>query len=183
MPERETVLGQWVSNQKARYRLGKLAEDRIQRLNEICFQWEPKIAAVESKFTELQAYRKKFGHCNVPYRTVLGTWVSEQRKRYGQGKLSVDRIRRFNALGLQWDVKDRAWDSKLAELQAYKTKFNDFNVSRNWKENKALANWIRNQRTAHRSNKLSSDRIQRLEEIGFQLDKDDVGWAGRCENT
>ena len=87
-----------------------MAEGRIQRLNEICFQWEPKNAAFESKFTELQTYKLKFGNCNAPYKTVLGLWVSEQRKRYGQGKMSSDRIQRFNALGLEWEVKDGAWD-------------------------------------------------------------------------
>ena len=68
---------------------------------------------------------------------------------------------------------------KFAELKAYKEEFNDCNVPRDWSENKILAQWIANLRTVYRSKRMPADRVQRLDEIGFQWNKNDAAWASK----
>merc|ERR1719401_697499 len=45
----------------------------------------------ERKYKELEAFQEVHGHCDVPFKHVLGPWVSNQRTRHKNGKLSHDR--------------------------------------------------------------------------------------------
>ena len=53
-------------------------------------------------------------------------------------------------------------------LKEYKKKHGDCDVPHTWSENKQLYSWVATQRTNYRNEKLSEDRIKRLEEIGFE---------------
>ena len=62
------------------------------------YQWE-------EGFKYLVAYQKEFGDCLVQYKYQyqgygLGTWVSKQRSR--KDKLSLERVKRLDALGFVW---------------------------------------------------------------------------------
>src|SRR5208283_5058513 len=47
------ALGHWVSWQRARYTSGKLADERVRRLNEIGFEWDPLDVGWDTSFAEL----------------------------------------------------------------------------------------------------------------------------------
>jgi predicted helicase len=66
------------------------------------------------------------------------------------------------------------WDERFGELQTYNSAHGDCNVPRGWSENPQLASWISTQRTS--KCKLRSDRIARLEEIGFDWNTDETAW-------
>ena len=68
----------------------------------------------DRRFDELQAYKQRFGICNVPARwsenPQLGMWVTKQRaekRKFDQGtptSITQQRIDRLNAIGFEWDV-------------------------------------------------------------------------------
>ena len=87
----------------------ELEKDRFQRLEKIGFQWDPQADQWEERFAELKAFKKKYGHCNVPLhckeKPQLARWVSKQRTVKARGKLSPDRIKRLEEIGFQWSFK------------------------------------------------------------------------------
>ena len=67
------------------------------------FVWEPHDDTWEKGFSELQAYKKIYGDCLVPYefdakgRYQLGLWVRQQC--YFDGNYPMDKSRRLRKLG------------------------------------------------------------------------------------
>ena len=56
------------------------------------------------------------------------------------------------------------WETRFNELVQYKAKHGDCNVPRSQGQ---LGKWVNNQRTIYKKGKLSQDRIDRLNGIGF----------------
>jgi superfamily II DNA or RNA helicase len=98
-----TGLGQWVTNQKAFARAGKMSDDRRLKLDEIGISWESEKQrfAWRDRFTELVAYKAKHGRINVSqeFPVELGKWIRKQRSI----KLSSEQQRLLNELGFVWD--------------------------------------------------------------------------------
>ena len=59
------------------------------------------------------------------------------------------------------------WEEYFRELVLFKKTHGHCNVPNGWKENRALANWVRKLREAHKAERVSQERIRRLEEVGF----------------
>jgi len=70
--------------------------------------------------------------------------------------------------------KQSIWDRRLGELLEYRKTFGHVNVPRGWAENYRLANWVGNQRRLVRLERLSEERLRRLEELG-------ISWGGSRE--
>jgi hypothetical protein len=110
-------LGKWVSNQRKTYKLHRdgmqspMTLSRIQQLESLGFEWDCSGPVWQESFTELAAYRKIHGHCNVPKNcsenTKLGKWVSRQRCHYrlhreGQpSNMTALRIQALKRLGFE----------------------------------------------------------------------------------
>ena len=164
-------LGQWVNNQRAFKKNGRLSEERIARLESLGFVWDPLEANWEEMFAALQAYKAEHRHCNVPYKwpdnPSLGTWVGHQRTSKKNGRLSEERIARLESLGFVWDPLEANWEEMFAALQAYKAEHRHCNVPRQWPDNPSLGKWVGQQRTSKKNGRLSEERIARLEAEGF----------------
>jgi len=131
--EEDLELGTWVANQRRLYNQGKLREDRSKELHELGFVWLTKSARAEQStkrrreqtntkydakwnvmFQKLEAYKKQYGDCCVPYHfpkdPSLALWVTTQRRNYHQktwyGKektMSKERKEQLDSLGFVWD--------------------------------------------------------------------------------
>ncbi|MCR4289339.1 MAG: Helicase associated domain protein [Candidatus Scalindua sp.] len=166
-------LGKWVHNQRTFYRKEKLGEDRIKRLEDIGFVWSMELGGQRwaEMFGVLKEYRAKHGDCNVPFEwpdKQLYRWVHNQRTFYRKGKLSEDRIERLEDIGFVWSMElgGQRWTEMFGVLKEYKAKHGDCNVPQHWTDSQ-LYRWVHSQRTFYRKGKLSEDRIERLEDIGF----------------
>jgi hypothetical protein len=88
-------LANWVTTQRRRRKANRLSKERIRRLDELGFVWNPLKPTWEERFASLVAYREEFGHCNVPRRwpanPKLSTWVRTRRRTRTANKLSEDR--------------------------------------------------------------------------------------------
>ncbi|WP_257616910.1 helicase associated domain-containing protein, partial [Chlamydia suis] len=173
-------LGVWVSNQRTKFKKGKLAEDKIARLEELGFVWDVTEEAWEENFLELQRFREEHGHCKVPggypENPDLGSWVSVQRKTFKSSELSEDRIARLEEIGFVWDVLEEEWEKNFLELKRFQEEHGHCKVPQRYPENLDLGSWVSTQRYAFKKGKLSEDRIERLEEIGFVWDVFEEVW-------
>ena len=166
-------LGTWCCTQRTRYKINKLAGERIIRLAQLGFVLDPFITAWEQMFTALVAYKQTRGNCNVSQKwkdnPELGTWCGTQRKTYKRNELPPDRIARLQQIGFVWDPIAIVWEQMFAALLVYKLSHGDCNVRKSWKGDPELGAWCGTQRTVYKNNKLAADRVKRLEDIGFQF--------------
>ncbi|GAX13089.1 hypothetical protein FisN_17Hu017 [Fistulifera solaris] len=166
-------LYKWIGEQRLSQKKRKLSSDREERLNEIGFTWAVKLTPDEvwdEKYQRLVAFKEKNGHLNVKASDDKKwyKWISKQRSLQKKGKLSSDREERLNEIGFAWAVKltpDEAWDEKYQRLVAFKEKNGHLNV--NASDDKKWYTWISKQRSLQKKGKLSSDREEKLYEIGF----------------
>ncbi|EJK45568.1 hypothetical protein THAOC_35813 [Thalassiosira oceanica] len=128
------------------------------------------------RYDELKDFKANHHHCNVPYRhETLGRWVSKQRAARKNAKLSEDRVKKLDALGLEWNPQgdrhdprprgnrhDQKWNDRCSELEAFRAKHRHCNVPQS---QKPLGTWVNRQR--QRKGKLSEGRIQKLDALGF----------------
>ena len=108
-------LGQWVGTQRANKE--NLSEERLPRLDEIAFVWDPRASDWDEAFRYLRAYKEREGHCRVPYNHVengfrLGGWATKQRSK--RHILSQDRRKRLHELGFVWDAREVVSDAMRA---------------------------------------------------------------------
>jgi len=97
------TLGVWVNEQ--RLEKEQLSPERLNRLNELGFVWDPSNAQWEQGCNHLVVYKEKFGDCLVPIRFIsnnyhLGGWVNKQRLKKEQ--LTPERLERLRSLGFVW---------------------------------------------------------------------------------
>ncbi|EJK74183.1 hypothetical protein THAOC_04153, partial [Thalassiosira oceanica] len=195
VPQSMGALGDWVFNQRITYTKGSLAKERVGRLDDMGFTWRfvaTDGAAVLSKlrrweelwdwrYRELKEYREKHGDCNVSYdQGSLGIWVSTQRQKYKKGKLSDERIARLESIDFVWDRQEQQWSDRFDELTKFLAEQSDFNV-RTYQGPNLLGAWVGTQREAYKKGKLSDERINLLEGIGFSWEPLDEAWMARFD--
>ena len=105
-------LSHWVGSQRHLRGQGRLAADRVQRLDALGFKWDASATTVSSwdeKYRCLAQFKDRFGHCKVPFGwsedPTLYYWLAHQRQHKKEGRLPADRIQRLDALGFEWAPK------------------------------------------------------------------------------
>lgn len=171
--EGDPKLGTWVLVQRRRREAGTLAASKIRRLDGIGFPWNPRAERWEERFAELQRFRDRHGHCDVPDRYPenpdLGTWVWIQRREYFEGNMPRERIRRLERLGFVWSVLERQWEENFERLRRYKKRRGHCNVP-STDPDRSLARWVVKQRVRWRAGSLPPEREKRLRKLGLALD-------------
>jgi hypothetical protein len=142
------------------------------------FVWDVLGAAWDQGFAHLQQYVAEHGHTRVPATHKvdgfrLGQWVSTQRKNTDQ--LSAERVARLESLGFVWGPSGAAWDEGFAYLEQYVAEHGHATVSNTCKiDSFALGLWVGRQRS--KKDKLSPERLAKLESLGFVWDVRDAFW-------
>jgi hypothetical protein len=86
-------------------------------------------------------------------------------------------------------LNDEAWDLHVGELTEYRNKHGHCNVPQGWPENKPLADWVYRVRKgfsnatrtgarvrAQPGVRITSERVNQLEDLGFVWNKNDADW-------
>ena len=160
-------LGVWVRTQ--RKRKDEMSYESKKRLDDIGFIWDPHAETWEAGFSKLLQFKKAEGHVNVPQRYnldgfKLGAWVSNLRN--SRSTLSIERKQQLDEIGFLWDVLTEAWEGGFRELLQFWNAEGHCKVPQGFKLNGfKLGLWVRTQRQAQ--NDMSSERKQRLDDIGF----------------
>jgi len=137
------------------------------------------------RYGELLSYKEAFGNCDVPKRMrerkKLANWVVQQRVSRNAGTLSQEKIALLNRLEFKWHPSGHRWRANYLALREYKERFGNCRVPQKWKENKVLARWVAEQRRCRKRNQISEDRIQLLNELGFDWTGDVSSWEKRFQ--
>ncbi|MSR64289.1 MAG: DEAD/DEAH box helicase [Verrucomicrobiae bacterium] len=164
-------LSTWVASQRIMRSKEMLPDHRVARLDQIGFVWDVHEAAWNTMFSELVAFKRAYGHCDVPTKwTGLSGWVRVQCRFFTTGKLSEARIHRLNEIGFNWNISKSprlAWERMFDVLLQYKKFHGDCNVPPQFDQNPKFTRWVAAQRAQRKKGILDEERIQRLDEIGF----------------
>ena len=173
-------LSRWVFTQREFWKNGTLSEGRINRLEAVGFEWNILETNWNKFFSALLKFKEKNGHCKVPRawpeNPDLSYWVSTQRENYKKGLLSPDRIERLEQIGFIWDAIENSWEENYSALIEFKNATGHCDVPDKWPVNLKLSHWVGKQRSDWKKNRLSADRIERLNAIGFTWDPQDAVW-------
>ncbi|MGK7397902.1 MAG: helicase associated domain-containing protein [Candidatus Cyclobacteriaceae bacterium M3_2C_046] len=156
-----------------------LSQERFQKLDYMGVVWEFKDLRDwkwHEMYLQLEAYYQEHGHSKVPQKwdenPKLSNWVLVQRRRYAEGKMKQDRLRKLKKLDFVWDFRELyedQWEEKFNQLLKYKQKHGHCRVPLSHPDQK-LAGWVDRQRTLKSKNKLLPEREDKLKTAGFIWD-------------
>ena len=151
-------LARWLLKQRSRKGQGTLLPERIERLEALGVVWEPYDAMWERRFQELAAFMARDQPGNVlpvsSENPQLATWLEGQRQAKKTGRLSPERTRRLESLGLAWTPHAAKWEQRFQELMAFKKRQGHCNVPAVYPENPQLGRWLAVQRHLKRRGAL-----------------------------
>ena len=185
--ENGVTLGNWIKTQRASHERTALNSERIRRLESIGFSWDPYGEDWENGFVTLQKFKKREGHCRVPPnfkedKMTLGTWVYVQRIFYKKGTLDSERVKRLESIGFSWDPNSERWQSGYEALRKFKKREGHCRVPQLFEEDGVtLGTWTTIQRVYFKKGTLDSERVKRLESIGFSWDPNSEKWESGYE--
>jgi predicted transglutaminase-like cysteine proteinase len=169
-------LGIWCGRQRTIYNRNTLSSDRIKKLKEINFRFNPIEDEWNNGFNYLKEYYKREGNSNVSSRYSingfnLGTWVVSRRGNYRDNILSKDKIKLLKSLKFIFNPRDDSFSDGLNHLADYFKVNNNSNVPLNYEINNfKLGKWCAARRTDYRDKRLSKTRIKQLEKLNFKYD-------------
>jgi len=169
-------LGKRVSRQRTEK--STLSDQRLSRLNELGFVWDPFNDQWEQGFSLLSTFKQREGHCLVPYEHIedgfrLDKWVSRQRTE--KSPLSDERRCRLNELGFVWDKFEEQWEQGFSLLSTFKQREGHCLVPyEHIEDGLRLGKWVGRQRSNEST--LADERRSRLNELGFVWDAINEQW-------
>ena len=167
-----STLAKWVDRQRRTHKLGRLDQDRKERLDGLGFEWSLKNAVWEEMYEQLRLFREKYGHANVKKSYgPLGIWVQTQRHAY-QKHLTPERQARLEALQFDFSgadgFSDMCWNARFQQLREF---FEANGHSTVPMSTGGLGRWVKRQKALRKAHLLSDDRIRQLEELKFDWDR------------
>ena len=172
MPKRGHLLDRWCHTQRQAFKGKKgfnFTSDKIKQLDSIGFNWETRETEWYIKYNQLEIFIKDNGR-EPQGKDTFVSWVQVQRTQYKKGKLSQKKINLLKKIGLDVTKKrefyNNSWNNYYFLLKEY-IKDKDFPRNRTEFKGEKLGGWCSRQRQLKKQNKLSKERIQKLNEIKF----------------
>ena len=173
-PPSGTSLANWVKKMRTMRRREELSQDMILALNALDLDWEPSQTRTFARLKELQAFKNREGHVQVPVGGPLERWIRRMRALKRQEKLDRDILLELEKLGVVWEpttVKrnqtDTTFQSRLDELKALVAA--DGRVKKTNQYDAGMRTWLCHQQRCFREGKLSKEKIQALRDVGVSL--------------
>ncbi|MBR5507190.1 MAG: helicase associated domain-containing protein, partial [Clostridia bacterium] len=168
-------LGIWISSQRYAKKKGTLSGRQIGMLEEIGMSWQRFSNKWEIGYGYAAQYFEENKSCNAPIGYIhsdgfkLGAWISTQRNKYRNGKLSKNQIKRLEELQIDWTPTENSWMITYNEAKKYFLEYGNLFVPTSYITSAGinLGLWIRNQRTKYRKGLLSEDQIDLLEKCNM----------------
>lgn len=154
--------------------------ERVKRLNEISFAWNPREEHWMERYEDLKAFKARHGHCRVPGedRKIhrLWDWLHFQKTR--RDKLPPHRRKLLDDLGVDWTIQKRSsTEEQMSRLEAYFKKKGHCNISVT--EDRVLATWLTGVR--RRKDSLEPEMLQRLVEMNIEWSPSSARWNEQFE--
>jgi hypothetical protein len=136
----------------------------------------------ESRFQDLLQFKREHGHCNVSRRykcnPKLGVWGCSIRQQMTRGTLNKAKMERLNEIGFQWRItvikggqinpqiaKVDQWIDNFQLLASINERTGNCTVPAS---SRMLCKWVDRQRREMDNGKLSIEKQEKLNSIGFQ---------------
>jgi hypothetical protein len=154
-------------------------EEKKQRLKEIGYEFvEYKPENWFESFSQVAKQKESTGNFNFydsPENAEIIKWIEDQKILIARSELPKDKIEILNAIGFQTVIEHKPrkpkntldWYEMLNQLKDYYKKIGDFNVPKKYPENQALSSWLYYQKTLKRTGKLTQDKLDALEKVGY----------------
>lgn len=180
--EKGYLLGRWIERQRAAYHqkgVYRIDARKIYMLNQIEMVWSLGIRTEwEIWYNYIREYYYEKGNIEIPRNFIylqlpLGEWISYQRKRYRQGKISQKQQLKLEVLGMKWQLRvRREWDDWYQEARAYYEEYGNLDILLDYltRDGNRLGMWINIQREIRRGTRptyLNEQQISRLNQIGM----------------
>lgn len=91
----------------------------------------------------------------------------------------IDEVREITEVFGHIEFQLDNWDDMFEDLSAYKSQYGNCNVPGQWKQNAKLSSWVFTQR--QRKATLSTEKIDKLNALGFVWDVNDFLWDRRFQ--
>ena len=169
----EPKLVNWCNNQRVRKRKGKLKANQIKLLEDLGIDWNPKDNSWGEYYEKLKIFKIEEGHLDVPSKHEIGIWVVNQRKLFNTNKLSTERIKLLDDLGFIWDTQKFRWEKNFNIIKEKGCNSN-FVL-----KDPILRNWKAKQRLMYQKGDLSTNKINLLENIGFDFNPVENDWVSK----
>jgi len=170
-----TKLGVWISTQREKYNKQLLDKEQIELLEKIGMVWNKDDSRWNVGYEHAKKYAESVGDINSVSEKYLiddfklCVWMRTQRERYRKGKLSPDRVKKLEAIGVIWNVFGNSWEQSYLYARDYFIDEGNLNVPHSYicKDGFRLGQWISSIRNRYRNQKLTSEQIQQMESIGM----------------
>ena len=165
-------LGQWLANQRAFKKTGRLPINQKERLENAGMIWNLGARRWDTMFDLLLKFKQREGHCVVPYGhqedgLKLGVWINNQKTFCKEGKMDADCRKRLDEAGMVWNATAYRYELMFGLLEKFKEREGHCRVLRLHQEDgENLGKWLANLRVARKNGKLDKDQEKRLEDIG-----------------
>ena len=179
-------LGAWISSQRTCYKAGILSADRTKKLEKLNMIWDASLDTEKiwnDYYVVAKEYYAEHGNLDINIRASykgvkLGPWINKMRTE--RNKLSPERIKKLEHLGIVWDVFRKRWFDNYAVLEKYYKKHNNILVPFEYRDGEyRLGEWLHRQM----SNKdhLDIEQIELLEKLGIVWERNHSKWDDMFE--
>jgi superfamily II DNA or RNA helicase len=171
-------VGQWLMQQRYFYKKGILSSEKVKLLEESHpdWTWDPYEKMWETQFENVRTHYLEHGE--FPRTGTPATWIERQRRRYKEGKLTEEQIRRLEESFKQWswDPRSENWNQAVSDLIEFISKYGNSRVAVGYrtKEGFPLGNWVKYQRFHYRKGTLDTAHKVSLEKVkGWSWNSDE----------
>ena len=187
-------LGMWFHNQRQLYKKARISPERLNLLKDIgmCFETRDNNNEWNKNYTLAKNYYEHNGNLEIPekFKTLngyehdenginLGMWIRSQRRSYKNVKLSPERINLLKDIGMRFEIKhnNNEWNKNYALAKNYYEHNGNLEIPEKFKtlngyeydENGInLRRWLAVQTQLYQKARLSTERINLLENIGIK---------------
>ena len=186
-------LGTWLATQRQSYKKEKLSPERINLLKTIGMRFEIKYNDGWNKnYALAKNYYEHNGNLEIPekFKTLngyehdenginLGKWLHKQRQSYKKEKISPERINLLKDIGMCFETRDNnnEWNKNYSLAKNYYEHNGNLEIPEKFKtlngyeydENGInLRRWLAVQTQLYQKARLSTERINLLENIGIK---------------
>lgn len=112
-------------------------------------------------------------------------WCKNQRRFYKSGSLAENRRVILEKIGFKWVTTNATFEQRLQQLVEYGEEYGTLHVSQvqyeKGSEEHKLSRWVNEMRRLYNENRLSLDRINSLNKIGFVWNMEDERFSNNLK--
>ncbi|MCD7809773.1 MAG: Helicase associated domain protein, partial [Erysipelotrichaceae bacterium] len=165
-------IGQWLSRRRLDYSRGELSQEMIDELNDIGMLWQSsKEYRWQQKYNLVKQHYQQYHDFNMDDKS-LNLWIKQQVNNYKLNLLTNNQKVLLDSINIQEYIENN-WNNYYLKAKDYYESYHDLNILSSYvcEDGTRLGQWLFRQRQLYRENKLTKDKIEKLNDIHIVWDK------------